>query len=113
MKKDLEEAAREGTRRSTSPISVHEREIMNDLLQASLAGGTSTAYFDDAIPNKVYLKFDAHEGEVNAVGWSPVERLVATGGSDRKVKLWDVSKGIYLIDTFILIYSTFIFIFNK
>ncbi|CAD6992693.1 unnamed protein product [Ceratitis capitata] len=25
--------------------------------------------------------------------WSPVERLVATGGGDRKVKLWDVGKG--------------------
>lgn len=37
---------------------------------------------------------DAHDGEVNAVQWSPVERLVATGGADRKVKLWDVGKGL-------------------
>lgn len=37
---------------------------------------------------------DAHDGEVNAVRWSPIERLVATGGADRKVKLWDVGKGI-------------------
>nr|CAD7392399.1 unnamed protein product [Timema cristinae] len=35
---------------------------------------------------------DAHDGDVNAVKWSPVDRLVATGGADRKVKLWDVSK---------------------
>lgn len=35
---------------------------------------------------------NAHEGEVNAVRWSPVERLVATGGADRKVNLWDVGK---------------------
>ncbi|XP_030756725.1 autophagy-related protein 16-1 isoform X2 [Sitophilus oryzae] len=45
------------------------------------------------LPTKVHLKFDAHEGEVNAVKWSPVDRLVVTGGADRKVKLWDVSKG--------------------
>ncbi|XP_046415575.1 autophagy-related protein 16-1 isoform X1 [Neodiprion fabricii] len=38
---------------------------------------------------------DAHDGEVNAVKWSPVDRIVATGGADRKVKLWDVSKGSY------------------
>lgn len=36
---------------------------------------------------------DAHDGEVNAVKWSPVDRLFATGGADRKVKLWDISKG--------------------
>lgn len=37
---------------------------------------------------------NAHEGEVNAVRWSPVERMIATGGADRKVNLWDVGKGI-------------------
>lgn len=42
--------------------------------------------------NKNFIQ-DAHDGEVNAVRWSPVERLVATGGADRKVKLWDVGKG--------------------
>lgn len=36
---------------------------------------------------------DAHDGEVNAVQWSPVDRLLATGGADRKVQLWNVSKG--------------------
>lgn len=39
------------------------------------------------------LMQDAHDGEVNAVRWSPVEHLVATGGADRKVNLWDVGKG--------------------
>lgn len=47
----------------------------------------------NAIPTKPYIQFDSHEGEVNAVKWSPVDRLIATGGADRKVKLWDVSKG--------------------
>lgn len=39
---------------------------------------------------------DAHDGEVNAVRWSPVEHLVATGGADRKVNLWDVGKGEFI-----------------
>ena len=39
------------------------------------------------------MKFEAHEGEVNAITWSPHGLLMATGGSDRKIKLWDISKG--------------------
>lgn len=38
---------------------------------------------------------DAHESEVSAVRWSPVDHVVATGGADRRVRLWDVSKGNY------------------
>uniref|UniRef100_A0A8C3CAZ8 Autophagy related 16 like 1 n=1 Tax=Cairina moschata TaxID=8855 RepID=A0A8C3CAZ8_CAIMO len=33
---------------------------------------------------------DAHDGEVNAVQFSPGSRLLATGGMDRRVKLWEV-----------------------
>lgn len=41
----------------------------------------------------LYMKFDAHENESHAVRWNPIERVVATGGADRKVKLWDVAHG--------------------
>lgn len=36
---------------------------------------------------------DAHDGEVNAVQFSPGSRLLATGGMDRRVKLWEVFAG--------------------
>lgn len=36
---------------------------------------------------------DAHDGEVNAVKFSPGSRLLATGGMDRRVKLWEVIAG--------------------
>lgn len=36
---------------------------------------------------------DAHDGEVNAVQFSPGSRLLATGGMDRRVKLWEVLGG--------------------
>jgi autophagy-related protein 16-1 len=90
MKRELAEAAREGSaaRRSSSPVVINE-----DLFQ----GPVAAVYFGDEIPNKVHLNFDAHDGEVNAVKWSPVDRVVATGGSDRKVKLWDVGKGEKLV----------------
>lgn len=91
MKRELAEAARESSARrsSGSPVSISERE---ELYHGALATG-GNAYFGDEIPNKVHITFDAHDGEVQAVRWSPVDRIVATGGSDRKVKLWDVGKG--------------------
>lgn len=85
MKRELAEAAREAS--LSSPIPINE-----DLFQAGYAGAPNV-FFGDEIPNKVHIQFDAHDGEVNAVKWSPLERVVATGGADRKVKLWDVGKG--------------------
>ncbi|XP_039285589.1 autophagy-related protein 16-1 isoform X2 [Nilaparvata lugens] len=74
MQKEIEDAVKEP--RGLSPEQVFNMPISS------------------AIPKKPILKFDAHDGEVDAVKWSPVDRLVATGGGDRKVKLWDVSNGI-------------------
>ena len=36
---------------------------------------------------------DAHDGEVNAIQWSPSGRLFATEGADRKIKLWESMSG--------------------
>lgn len=88
MKRELAEASRE-SRLSSSPVSVCERD---DLFQGTLTA-IGNVYFRDEIPNKIQCIFDAHDGEVQAVKWSPVDRIVATGGTDRKVKLWDVGKG--------------------
>lgn len=85
MKRELAEAARDSSLASPLPI--------NEDLFASSYANPSNVYFGDEIPNRVHIKFDAHDGEVNAVKWSPLERIVATGGADRKVKLWDVGKG--------------------
>lgn len=43
---------------------------------------------------------DAHDGEVNAVQFSPGSRLLATGGMDRRVKLWEVFGGERQKDVF-------------
>lgn len=42
---------------------------------------------------RVLVLQDAHDGEVNAVQFSPGSRLLATGGMDRRVKLWEVFGG--------------------
>lgn len=75
MQRELEEAARDNSR----VVSVDETPLV------ILSG----------VPSAAYARIDAHDGEINAVRWSPVDRLFATGGSDRKVKLWEVSKGIF------------------
>uniref|UniRef100_A0A8C2Y1F2 Autophagy-related protein 16 domain-containing protein n=1 Tax=Capra hircus TaxID=9925 RepID=A0A8C2Y1F2_CAPHI len=51
------------------------------------------------VPTTAVSVFDAHDGEVNAVQFSPGSRLLATGGMDRRVKLWEVlgGKGSYLL----------------
>ncbi|XP_025079810.1 autophagy-related protein 16-1-like [Pomacea canaliculata] len=41
------------------------------------------------VPSRALCKFDAHDGEVNAVQWGPSGRIFATGGADRKIKLWE------------------------
>ncbi|CAL8363300.1 unnamed protein product [Merluccius merluccius] len=45
------------------------------------------------LPSTALHVFEAHDGEVNAVRFSPGSRLVATGGMDRRVKLWEVVSG--------------------
>ena len=42
---------------------------------------------------RVLVLQDAHDGEVNAVQFSPGSRLLATGGMDRRVKLWEAVGG--------------------
>ncbi|XP_073530589.1 autophagy-related protein 16-1 isoform X3 [Phyllobates terribilis] len=42
------------------------------------------------VPVAALHTFDAHDGEVNAVRFNPGSRLLATGGMDRRVKLWEV-----------------------
>uniref|UniRef100_A0AAZ1XWF2 Autophagy-related protein 16 domain-containing protein n=1 Tax=Oreochromis aureus TaxID=47969 RepID=A0AAZ1XWF2_OREAU len=45
------------------------------------------------VPTTALHVFEAHDGEVNAVRFSPGSRLLATGGMDRRVKLWEVVAG--------------------
>ncbi|XP_017771769.1 PREDICTED: autophagy-related protein 16-like [Nicrophorus vespilloides] len=77
LQKEIEEACRDT--RGVSPDDMRDN--------------AGPYYESSTLPTTPVMKFDAHDGEVNAVKWSPVDRLLATGGADRKVKLWDVSKG--------------------
>ncbi len=43
--------------------------------------------------NKAIYKFDCHEGEINSVKFHKNGRYFATGGGDRKIKLWEYKDG--------------------
>lgn len=75
VKRDLEDAARE-------PLV-----MPNDSARQSVP-----LCLQSFVPNRLLLKFDAHEGEVNAVRFSPSGRTLCTGGGDRKVKIWEFTR---------------------
>lgn len=58
----------------------------------STSSSSSPYQYGLSIPNRVQLQFSAHDGEVNVVNWSPIKHLIATGGADKIVKMWDVRK---------------------
>ncbi|KFM79852.1 Autophagy-related protein 16-1, partial [Stegodyphus mimosarum] len=74
LQKELEEAARE-------PVSL------------DTSRSKAAVCLDAIVPRKVMYKFDAHDGEVNAVAWTHTDFKFATAGGDRKVKLWDIVSG--------------------
>ncbi|XP_076833513.1 ATG16 autophagy related 16-like 2 [Brachyhypopomus gauderio] len=46
------------------------------------------------VPTKAVHLLDAHELGINAVRFSPRSNLLATGGTDRVIKLWDIAAGM-------------------
>ncbi|XP_043070978.1 autophagy-related protein 16 isoform X2 [Drosophila grimshawi] len=66
-------------------------------LRRSIDTMKAAGYLGQPNPTNILMKFEAHENESHAVRWSPVGRMVATGGADRKVKLWDIGKGSYCL----------------
>ncbi|XP_056904486.1 autophagy-related protein 16-1 isoform X2 [Takifugu flavidus] len=72
-----------GRRRSTNSFSTSPEN----------AEGPSGLCTEVRVPSTALHVFEAHDGEVNAVKFSPGSRLLATGGMDRRVKLWEVLAG--------------------
>ena len=92
--KDAEKLNAENDRLRLIKRKQMENELQNAISEISgPSADFELDYFGDGMPSGIQFKFDAHDGEVNAVRWSPIERIIATGGTDRKVKLWDVGKG--------------------
>ncbi|ESO92893.1 hypothetical protein LOTGIDRAFT_120226, partial [Lottia gigantea] len=59
----------------------------------ALLPGIPPVCLSASVPTKAICKFDAHEGEVNSVKFNPSGTLFASGGADRKIKLWEIRNG--------------------
>lgn len=47
--------------------------------------------FNQRIPKSHLLKLTAHSGDATSLDWHPTNQyILATGGSDRSVKVWDL-----------------------
>ncbi|XP_056004694.1 autophagy-related protein 16-1-like [Ostrea edulis] len=81
LRKELEDAARENV------------QILPERQSGVYVPTTIPICLSASLPTKAQYKFDAHEGDVNAIRWSPSGSMFATGGADRKIKLWEVING--------------------
>lgn len=88
MRRDLEDAANDPAGGGVGGAGGSPMGSMGDV---SMKGAP---FYSCNLPSTAHMKFDAHDGEVSAVRWCPMDRIVATGGADRKVKFWDVGKGV-------------------
>jgi WD40 repeat protein len=55
------------------------------------AGQYQAVELRDAAGRELLAQWDAHEKTVNALAFSPDGRRLVTGGSEKVVKVWDVS----------------------
>ncbi|ODN03183.1 Autophagy-related protein 16-1 [Orchesella cincta] len=86
VQKELEDAAKD----SKAAVVLPESDTENAGLRSDISL-LSTLAVGCVVPTIASHKFDSHENEVNAVRWSPNCKNFATGGSDRKVKLWETN----------------------
>lgn len=56
-------------------------------------GMTQSVYYGDCIPNRVDHKFKAHDKEATCLAFNYSGSLLATGGADACIKIWDISRG--------------------
>uniref|UniRef100_A0A3P8VJ15 ATG16 autophagy related 16-like 1 (S. cerevisiae) n=1 Tax=Cynoglossus semilaevis TaxID=244447 RepID=A0A3P8VJ15_CYNSE len=88
LQKELADAAKEPL-----PIEPRRRSTNSFSTSPENTETSSGVCAEVRVPSTALHVFEAHEGEVNAVRFSPGSRLLATGGMDRRVKLWEVVSG--------------------
>lgn len=68
---------------SVGPANAQQSQVVNFKPQLNVM----------PLVTKSICKFDCHEGEVNAIKYHKSGKYFATGGGDRKIKLWEFKDG--------------------
>jgi autophagy-related protein 16 len=58
-----------------------------------LKSNYKTQVMNIPVVTRAIYKFDAHDAEVNCVKYHKSGKFFATGGGDRKIKLWEFKDG--------------------
>ncbi|XP_066521404.1 protein Atg16l2 isoform X2 [Hoplias malabaricus] len=91
--------------RSASATSPRILNSLRDLFERKRRGNSVCSLEEDLytplgiclaarVPAKAIYSVDAHEQGINAVRFSPRSALLATGGTDRVIKIWDIKAGV-------------------
>ena len=70
-----------------------DRIVSKSIVSRHFANLLPTATVWDAASGAKVVTLRGHSGRVRSVGWSPDGKRIATGSSDRTVKLWDPVTG--------------------
>ncbi|KAL7848943.1 hypothetical protein SRHO_G00205660 [Serrasalmus rhombeus] len=91
--------------RSASATSPRILSSIRDLFEKKRRGNSVCSLEEDfcaplgiclaaRVPARAIYSLDAHELGINAARFSPRSNLLATGGTDRVIKLWDIKAGV-------------------
>ncbi|XP_065055783.1 autophagy-related protein 16-1-like [Rhopilema esculentum] len=91
MQRELNDAAKE----SVGFIQRLTKTLSHDIPLDTVDIGITPPPFAyvTSIPDNPRVSLDAHDGEVLSTQFSPSGKYVATGGSDRRVKIWETGRG--------------------
>ena len=83
-----------GLRRYTFTDSpLQEQKSVSPEKLVDLGGGEGPLQDCEVIPSKVQMRFEAHDGEIMSTKWNSMGKFFATAGADRKIKIWEISRG--------------------
>ncbi|GBM35070.1 Autophagy-related protein 16-1 [Araneus ventricosus] len=98
LKETREHSPRSGSVESLGSADGNKKAVRTAKVEGLLPSSRSSssqethAHSKSPIPDKRKITFVAHDSDVNAVMWYPHPAYLITAGSDRRLKLWEVTE---------------------
>jgi len=91
LQRELNDAANESVGFIKRIVKAASRDIPPDTVDLGIS--PPLLAYVTSVPDIPRVSLDAHDGEVLSAQFSPTGKYIATGGSDRKVKIWECGRG--------------------